>query len=81
MFKLYYFYLKKQERIEIELLMNGGECAILKKTTIPIHHFFMSELQLQFPFPFVSCNSGNQLTEWGQLLISGLKYDTSKNNL
>jgi hypothetical protein len=53
--------------------MNGGEWAFLKKTTIPIpipiHHFFMSELRLQFPFPFVSCNSGNQLTEWGQLLI------------
>ena len=52
----------------------GGESSILRKTQFPFSFQFIifstGELQLQFPFQFVSCNSKNQLTEWGQLLIS-----------
>ena len=58
--------------------MNGGAWASFTKIAIPLPfkfmNFFTSKLQLtltlQFPFQFVSCNSGNQLTEWVQLLIS-----------
>ena len=52
----------------------GGEWLIFWKSQfpfpLPFNRFFLDELQLQFPFQFVSCNSGNQLTEWDQLLIS-----------
>ena len=51
----------------------GGELTIFTKIPIPIFQFIIfltDELQLQFPFQFVSCNSGNQFTEWNQLLIS-----------
>ena len=50
----------------------GVNGPFLRKSQFPFPFmiFFMNELQLKFPFPFVSCHSGNQLTEWGQLLIS-----------
>ena len=54
----------------------GGEWLIFWKPqfsfSLPFNRFFLDELQLQFPFQFVSCNSGNQLTESGQLLISAV---------
>ena len=47
----------------------GVEATNFTKIVIPILIFSTRELQLQFPFQFVSCNFGNHLTEWGQLLI------------
>ena len=48
----------------------GGELSILRKTPFQFIIFSTVELQLQFPFQFVGCNYGNQLTECSQLLIS-----------
>ena len=57
----------------------GSELTIFRKTQFPFPLQFIIfstvELQLQFPFQFVSCNSGHQLTEWGQLLISELTIE------
>ena len=48
----------KKDRIDCELINSLSDSS-----------FF---LRVQFPLQSASCNSGNQLTEWGQLLISEL---------